>query len=64
MKADLAYLAVQALLKYGPIAARGIVDLFKKDEPTVADIEALIARVEALDFDAERNAARRELSGT
>lgn len=31
--------------KYGPIAVQAIIDLFKKTDPTIADVEAAFAQL-------------------
>ena len=41
-----ALLIAQALIKYGPAAARAIAALFKKDEPTMEDWEKVFAIAE------------------
>lgn len=56
-------LVVQALLTYGPDIARSVKSLLTKSDATDVEIEALIVKVEALDFDASRNAARKLVAG-
>lgn len=47
-------LVVVGLLKYGPIIAAEIKSILSKKDVTDADIDGLIARVNALDFAASR----------
>jgi len=60
---SVANLVVQALFMYGPDIARSVKSLLTKSEATDVEIEALIVKVEALDFDASRNAARKLVAG-
>ena len=57
-------MALEYGLRYGPAIGKAVAGLFKKGDVTPDEIIALMAQIEAMDFDAERNAARRELSGT
>jgi len=56
-------LIVRALITLGPEVARGVKSILTKTDVTDTDIENLITRVEALDFDASRNAARKLVAG-
>ena len=62
MTPTIAILVVESLVKYGPTIADAVHKLLSKDDPTQADIDTLIAKVQALDFDAARNKARAELA--
>lgn len=37
---------VQAAITYGPAFAQDLIALFKKKDPTIADVEALFAKVQ------------------
>ena len=51
-------LVMQALFQYGPDVARMVKNIAIKPDVTEADIDALIAKVEQLNFDASRNRAQ------
>lgn len=46
MSTELIILITQALLRYGPEAARELVTLFSKPAPTLADWELVFAKAE------------------
>lgn len=46
MTKEIAILIIQALLKYGPAAARSIRDILSKDQPTPEDWERVFASVD------------------
>ena len=63
MPPQIPVLIVQALLTYGPDVAKGVKALLTKGEVTDADFDALFAKIDALDFDDSRNAARKLVAG-
>jgi len=57
---QVAFLVVESLIKYGPTVGKMVKDLLSKDEVTEAEIDALIASIEKLDFDKSRYQARKD----